>query len=110
MKYFYCIFVFYFWALSIMPCSDVHDLNISVSTESANISTQEHSNCPHEKGKDDCSPFCICSCCGHNFLGIKFPQFSIQLPVIFNVTGKYSRYSKDWNNEYFHSIFHPPQV
>lgn len=110
MKYFCYIFSLYFLALSVMPCSDIHDMNSSAGTELASISADEHSNCPHEK-QDFCSPFCDCACCGMtiNFqvafhFTTKFP--SIPLPI---VSENFS-YQSPNSLQYLQAVFQPPQI
>ncbi|MCC7244415.1 MAG: hypothetical protein IT269_01945 [Saprospiraceae bacterium] len=111
MKFFCYIFSLYFLALSTMPCTDVHDMNPAAGNELASISTNSHENCPHEKGNDDCSPFCVCSCCGHNFLETRPVKWIFQPPTFFEYKGKCSfSYSRDWQSEYLKSIFRPPKV
>ena len=60
------IFTFYMLALSLVPCGDggggiVEIANLLFGEEDQHISDhQQHSN---DCGDDQCSPFCICSCC-----------------------------------------------
>ena len=111
MKYFCYIFSLYFLALSVMPCSDIHDMNSSVGSEFASISTDNHSNCPHEEEQDFCSPFCVCSCCGQFFVATRLPKLSFHLPIIRNFKEKSCfLFSENWQSDYLKSIFRPPQV
>ena len=110
MKYFCYIFSLYFLALNLMPCTDVHDLNILVGNEFASISKDNHSNCPQEEKQDFCSPFCGCSVCGQVIIATKLVKWIIQPPIIHNFYVESSfYYSKDWQSEYQKTIFKPPQ-
>jgi hypothetical protein len=92
-----------------MPCTDIHDMNTSAGSELANISTDNHSTCPHEQ--DFCSPFCVCSCCGQLFVLTQLPNFSPALPIIHNYKEKTCfLFSENWQSNYLKSIFRPPQV
>ena len=94
-----------------MPCTDIHDMNSSVGSEFASISTDNHSNCPHEEEQDFCSPFCVCSCCGQFFVATRLPKLSFHLPIIRNFKEKSCfLFSENWQSDYLKSIFRPPQV
>ncbi len=111
MKFFCYIFSLYFLALSVVPCTDIHATNGSASAELASISTDNHSDCPHENGQDFCSPFCVCSCCAHVLSVAKPHKWNFQPPIIPDFKEKSNfYYSKDWQSEYLNSIFRPPKV
>lgn len=61
MKFFTIIFVFYILALSLMPCSDIH--NDCVKTENQKQISQNENHNHKSDHNDFCSPFCTCSCC-----------------------------------------------
>jgi hypothetical protein len=86
-------------------------MNTSVGNEFASISTDNHSNCPHEEEQDFCSPFCVCSCCGQFFVATQLPKWGFQLPIIPKFEEK-SRFffSQNWQSDYLKSIFRPPQI
>jgi hypothetical protein len=111
MKYFCYLFSCYFLLLSLIPCSDIHEVNTSGSTIIANISTDEHSNCPHETEQDFCSPFCTCNCCGQLFTEAKFVKFaSFALIMRFLKEKSTFTYLENWSNYDFKDFFQPPQV
>jgi hypothetical protein len=59
MKFFAFIMAFLVLALSIMPCADTNAMpNAKEKTEIAKSSQQQHDN-----HRDECSPFCTCTCC-----------------------------------------------
>jgi hypothetical protein len=110
MKPFCFIFNLYFLALSLMPCSDVHEMNAPASAEFASLVANEHSDCPHETGDDHCSPFCTCSCCGQVIAQSKAFKWQFK-PIIPEMKGKSAfHYAFDWQNGHLNSIFRPPQV
>jgi len=110
MKSFCFTFSLYFLALSIMPCTDIHTTNDMASAELASFSADNHSDCPHEKGSDHCSPFCMCSCCGHVIAQAKAFQWHFK-PILPEGKEKSAfHYAFDWESDYLQAIFRPPQV
>jgi hypothetical protein len=72
MKIFVILFSIYFLALSVMPCTDACDINISNSSKSEFTKiSNDQTNC-----KDVCSPFCSCACC-HTVVNFTFQTFKI---------------------------------
>jgi hypothetical protein len=53
------VFAFYLLALSLLPCSDVHDAGNVAQTQAVLLQPHEHET----DQKDLCSPFCACNCC-----------------------------------------------
>ncbi len=53
----------YLMALTLMPCSDAHQIQQNSTTS---ISSFNHH--PHDNRIDLCSPFCGCSCCGNSLI------------------------------------------
>lgn len=97
MKIFSFIMAFIILALSCLPCKDgAKAISVKGKTE-----IKVPANKPQHSDADDCSPFCICSCCGihtsnSNLFGIQhltveysterelYPQtplYDISLPV-----------------------------
>lgn len=110
MKSFCFIFSIYFLALSLMPCSDVHEMNALESAEFASLAANEHSDCPHETGNDHCSPFCICSCCGQIIALAKAFKWHFK-PVLTEFEEKSTfHYVFDWQSGHLNTIFRPPKV
>jgi hypothetical protein len=95
-----------------MPCTDIHDVSTSESTIVANISTNSHSNCPHETEQDFCSPFCTCNCCGQLFTEAKFVKFTSFEPILLRFFKEKSTFSylAKWSNCDLKEFFQPPQV
>jgi hypothetical protein len=59
MNLFKFLLAFYFMALSLMPCEDVHKESGSDQVSLSFAADQSHSK---DKG-DICSPLCVCNCC-----------------------------------------------
>ncbi len=59
MNLFRFLLAFYFMALSLMPCEDVHKESGSVQAQLSFMADNSHSK---DKG-DICSPLCTCNCC-----------------------------------------------
>lgn len=60
LKFFNYIFSLYILCLSVLPCADRAECNVFEKDKA--VSSTEHSD--HNLEDEQCSPFCICSCCG----------------------------------------------
>jgi hypothetical protein len=105
------IFTFYILALSIVPCSDGGSGIVEIIKHYFDIEHQEFSD--HEQhsnscGDDNCSTFCICSCCSAN---LDFPSktvFKIKTPTPF--TGlKPSFVLEIIHSSFFAPVWQPPK-
>ncbi len=90
--------------MSVRPCSDGSTIS---SCESA-----EYSGCHHDTGdqrggvEDDCSPFCVCQCCG---ITLFMPDFIPSYEVLDDFHFGYSfLYSFDYSFDYSTGVWHPP--
>ena len=102
------IFVLYFVALILMPCTDIHASD--PASFGASITT-EHDSCPHEKETDFCSPFCICSCCGQVVLVTVTDRDQARKSNTFMVESELiSTDTPSFQSEYLDRLFHPPKV
>ena len=106
-KQFCRIFILYFIALILMPCTDVHAANPTVLNSAPST---EHNSCPHEKETDFCSPFCICSCCGQ--IVITAPERAeMQRANQSMVQTKLMPPEQlSFQSEYLDRLFHPPRL
>ncbi len=62
-----------------------------------------------DKESDDCSPFCICSCC-HVFTVANFPAFSVK--NIYTVSTAHEAkisYQNNYSQQHLNSIWQPPK-
>lgn len=109
MKIFYLTFIFYLLVLSWQPCND---LSAKISSgKSDSIAEINHLNETEEPcEEDDCSPFCICSCCHIS---------TVYANLNFSVTSAFiARFEKtsavEYQNSYSHQnldlIWQPPKI
>ncbi|WP_367120208.1 DUF6660 family protein [Spirosoma sp. 48-14] len=63
----------YMLFLSVLPCADSFGL-LRSDKQSASISADNHQHLPHQATGDNCSPLCVCSCCGTVLEAL--PQFA----------------------------------
>ena len=99
------LFSFYILALSCMPCSDKDDCNY-VSADQSTFATTEHSD--HDSDTENCSPFCMCACCGQS---CSFTHFQADLSLNFpTIAQKVSVYKAIFSSEVSFSIWQPPKI
>lgn len=107
MKLFCFIFSFYLLVLSWQPCQDLlkpTNFHPQTSYEQTDIHDTEEQN-----ESDDCSPFCVCSCCQTSFASNNFsyPEAEkikvevIQSPLIYYENPYYKNFNSD--------IWQPPK-
>ena len=77
-------------------------------TQSEFASNQEtHS---HNKEKDSCSPFCICSCCGSQIVSY-FKTVSYNFAIISKeIKTQLPTYTSKFTSNFYGSIWQPPQI
>ena len=111
MKAFTRIFAFYLIALSLLPCGDNGGGILDMTKHLFGIEHEAHSDHEHHNnacGDDDCTPFCICSCCSMAldvptklpFLVKYLPPTPAKLPI---------SYSNFLPSNFHHSIWQPPR-
>jgi hypothetical protein len=92
MKFLILLFNFYILALSILPCNDVDVCNENSDTKISMLTTN---NKDDHKQTENCTPFCICSCCAvpiihqatntneivkQTYLSVQYPSLKIFYP------------------------------
>ena len=89
-----------------MPCADsAPDINNIGTSYSIATSDDIHQH-SHQDGKDDCSPFCVCQCCG-DFLSISnITTFNAERAKIYFAYAL--PYSFNYYHDYTKGIWHPP--
>ena len=102
MKFFTIIFSIYILVLSLAPCSD------SVECDEGNKTEQSHNNHKHEN--ENCTPFCICACCGQPVASnINYPVAqTVSKPEIFNKS--ISIYNQTFISQFNANIWQPPKI
>jgi hypothetical protein len=90
--------------LSFLPCADRDCKQIDNSNKQFITTNHEQ----HEDGQEDCSPFCICDCCGQitNF-SLDFVQLDFYLP---SLKQTFPVYSVSFQSETFFNIWQPPKL
>jgi hypothetical protein len=109
MKVFCFIFTVYILFLSLQPCDEmtaIADLRAAqVSLEETQIQAGERA----EKETDDCSPFCICSCC-HFSTAYQFKTFSVTNKITASaISGPNFPYQNPYYQIYKTSVWQPPK-
>ncbi|MCK6541163.1 hypothetical protein L6Q79_00615 [bacterium] len=99
------IFSFYLLALAVMPCSDKDDCKYHGSEQST-FATTDHSD--HDSDTENCSPSCMCACCGQSMTNIFYPT------ALYNLTPFASQdflvYNASFVSEVYLSIWQPPKI
>jgi hypothetical protein len=106
MKYFWAIFSIYIFVLSTMPCGDEKNCNEFSETHTSIVSDNSQNNSHQE---EDCSPFCICSCCGCQ--GFNVAPFPIVI-ITFSQSDekKVTPYQSQFLSNYIANIWQPPKI
>jgi hypothetical protein len=90
-----------------VPCSDAH--NICSEKTSSTTTTTNHD---HEQDHDDnCSPFCVCSCCGTSIAVFEFSTKICFTQNIFeyNVAEKVAIKNENVLASFSNAIWQPPK-
>ena len=78
-----------------MPCNDKEDCKFMSPNESIDY-TNQHSG--HETDSEQCTPFCLCACCGQSF-NSSFYDLNL-FPI----------YKTSFISEGYLSIWQPPKI
>jgi len=101
-KLFTILFSMYVLALSFAPCADELECNEIYPTESS------HSKHTHEK--ENCTPFCICACCGQHVVN-KFNYFTPQNKIKTAVIEEYKVIvNQTFISQFNANIWQPPKI
>ena len=100
------IFSLYLLTLSFMPCTDGEDCKDETQSQTSTFATTDHSN--HDNDTENCSPFCVCACCGQNITTLFYPvDFLSFKPVSKQV---FSVYTSAFVSEVYFNIWQPPKI
>ncbi|WP_294286778.1 DUF6660 family protein [uncultured Chryseobacterium sp.] len=101
------LLAFYFMALSLMPCEDVHKESGSAQTRLSFMADDSHSK---DKG-DICSPLCSCNCCQITVATFKMNAL-LEVPV--KVQSHFSKKilfrTNDFAYQVYDHIWQPPKI
>jgi hypothetical protein len=107
MKLLYFLLSVYLVALSCLPCAD---MEVNCAADSAKNLGANHEKQSHEEGSDLCSPFCVCNCCGAQFVTFQTTP-SIDFPTVTTVIAtKESIYKSTFTSNFYGSIWQPPKI
>jgi len=107
MNLFRFILAFYFMALSVMPCEDVHQKSGSDQTKLSSGIEESHSK---DKG-DICSPLCICNCCQITVTAFKMePLFEIPEQIKALISRKIFFRNNNFAYQVYDHIWQPPKI
>ncbi|GEN74982.1 hypothetical protein CHA01nite_07220 [Chryseobacterium hagamense] len=101
------LLAFYFMALSLMPCEDVHKESGSAQTQLSFTTDDSHSK---DKG-DICSPLCVCNCCQMTVAAFKM---TVLLEVPVKVQSYFSKkilfHTNGFAYQVYDHIWQPPKI
>ena len=103
MKFFTIILSIYILVLSLSPCGDVVDCKDHANTKT------EHTGDKHDHKTENCSPFCICACCGQVFStashNTDINSFSYTLSE-----KTLTKYRESFISTHYNNIWQPPKI
>ena len=105
MRIFALITSIYIAALSVVPCTDGMPQS-SIHTD-IEVSAAEHDH-DHSEHQDDCTPFCVCACCGSI---VTLPTDKAMLENKIEISTDYLfHYTFDYSFDYSEGVWHPPSL
>ena len=106
MKTFWINFAFYILTISLLPCTDTADCNDhNLVAEIDNSNHQKDSN-----NTEQCSPFCICSCCGITTVQLQIPLLTFTNHIYFAKVKQTIFYQLYTPTNNYNNIWQPPKV
>lgn len=110
MKWFFSILSIYMLAVFLTPCTDMVDHNTLQSANHIGDSA-EQDNHDHSETPDNCSPFCVCNCCGSASVTVfHWNAISFSETKIIELSKHSSPYQSKFIPRYFGKIWQPPKV
>lgn len=102
MKFFSIFLAYCILHIATLPCKDVHEFSKGLIT----TVIEAHEN--HEDHNDNCSPFCLCSCCQASVTVPSF--FSNSSVVLSDLSSILFCYNEGYTSSGFALVWHPPKV
>lgn len=99
------ILCIYITALSVVPCTDGMSQNSNHSD--IEVSTTEHDH-NHSDHQDNCTPFCVCACCG-TMITLPTVQPLVMSRIVIS-TDYLFHYTFDYSVDYSEEVWHPPSL
>lgn len=102
------ILAFYFMALSLMPCADVHKQSSGSGQAGLSVSIDES----HSKDRGDiCSPLCICNCCQMTIASFKMePLIEVPTKIQSYFSKKILFQKNNFAYQMYDHIWQPPKI
>jgi hypothetical protein len=97
----------YLILLSCLPCADTDVKSLAHTSIELSQNAENHS---HDTANDLCPPFCVCNCCGVQFLSYQ-PAILFDFPVATTLIKiVLPTYKSIFSSNFFGSIWQPPQI
>jgi hypothetical protein len=96
--------------LSVLPCSDKEECTTTAKTEQSIISSNSNHD-QHNHENEQCTPFCVCACCGVHGFQLQMPFFNFKEKKVFTDKEKQKNsYTFIYSNEFTSNIWQPPKL
>ncbi|MCE7068516.1 DUF6660 family protein [Dyadobacter sp. CY326] len=105
MKYLIVILAFYMLTLALLPCGDKVEC---IDNERYETTFNDNDHPDHDGHAENCSPFCICACCGQ-MLNI-FTAYHFDIKPTFAAVTSRSLYADPYFKIIPQSIWQPPKL
>lgn len=110
MRSFCFIFIVYVVLLLTQPCQDLAvAAGDKCGDDARNAVHIEQAQAEQPEG-DDCSPFCVCSCCSHPVVNVKFTFGLTGGATVVTVHSNLIEYNDPHAATHLNSIWQPPKV
>ncbi|WP_228462905.1 DUF6660 family protein [Chryseobacterium caseinilyticum] len=107
-KHLRLILTIYFFALSVMPCSDVSAQSFAGDQSQTSMSAERSHS---DETDDSCSPFCFCSCCQITVTAFKIePLLQVPSQVSFYFSQKILFHKNNIAFQVYDHIWQPPKI
>lgn len=90
-----------------MPCGDEADCGLNGASKTEFVAATDHTSHQHEA--ETCSPFCICACCGQNFVNNAYGSTIEIKPIVF-AREQVSIYKGFFTSDLCANIWQPPKI
>jgi hypothetical protein len=92
--------------MAIMPCAD--DIPGADHNDAHGLFSYSNADSHSHESPDDCTPFCICQCCGASITAAQLAETDgMKKPNTFSYS---LHYSFNYDYHYSNGIWHPPTV
>ena len=110
MRGFCFTFIVYIVLLLTQPCQDLAAKFIDCQDSDTQAAHMERSSNTDPFTGDECSPFCVCSCCSHPVSSHKFPSGLTLRVESREIPTTIDNYVGPYDNAHQSSIWQPPKA